>query len=94
MQLTVERTVASRVAPSPRVCRVAAMFAANPQFDIWPYGATAFSRDRHQFADPIDVNGHERIPFHQTKFLIAPQEARRIVARQAESGLRQIVGSE
>ncbi len=26
MQLTVERTVASRVAPSPRVCRVAAMF--------------------------------------------------------------------
>jgi hypothetical protein len=68
----------------------------SPQMPIFMSAFTA----RHarcnpdQFADAVLVKRHERILFHHAKALIGAKELAGIIARNAEGGLRQVVGAE
>ena len=48
----------------------------------------------HQLADAVGVERDERVVLEDAEPLIDAEKARRIVARQAEDGLGQIVGAE
>src|SRR5438552_10253057 len=73
--------------------RVAAMLAANPELKTRPRGASALRGDADELADPLDVEGHKRVVLEDPEPLIGADKARRIVARQAEDGLRQVIGA-
>ena len=70
------------------------MLATNPQLEIIAGGAAFFDGELHHFAYPFHVDGHEGVFRQNTRFDIFRQELARVVARQAEHRLRQVVGAE
>src|SRR6516162_5581822 len=74
--------------------RIAAVFAANPEFQIWPYLAAPLGSDADQLANAIAVERHERIDWQNSLCRIDAEKARRVVAADAERRLRQVVGAE
>ena len=69
------------------------MLAANAELQPGPGGAAALDGDAHQFANPGDIEGDERVVLENPEPLIGPDKARRVIARQAEDGLGQVVGA-
>src|SRR5579872_4424063 len=74
--------------------RIAAMFAANPEFDRRPRRATALGRQLDQLADAFLIDRHERIGRQDAAGRIDAEKGRRIVARDAERRLSEVVGAE
>ena len=70
------------------------MFAADADLELGPHLAPALDTDLDQFADALLVERHEGIARQDAAPGIDAEEARRVVARDAERGLRQIVGAE
>jgi hypothetical protein len=73
---------------------IAAVLAANAEFELRPHLAAALGGDAHQFADALAVDRHERIGRQDALRRIDAQKARGVVAADAEGGLRQVVGAE
>src|SRR5262245_5271010 len=67
--------------------RVATMLAADAELEGVAHLATAIGRDADQLADAFAVERHERIDRQDALGLIRTEEARRIVARDAERRL-------
>ena len=70
------------------------MLAANSKLDVFPRLAPALGRDFDQLADAFAVDRDERVDGENALVGINAEEARRIVARNAENGLGEIVGAE
>src|ERR1700722_11556741 len=73
---------------------IAAMFAADAEFQISPSRASAFCSHTHEFANAINIDRDKRIARNQTARQILRKEISRIVAAHAERRLRQIIGTE
>src|ERR1041384_3568089 len=73
---------------------IAAVFAADTDFEFFTDFAAFGDRNAHQRADPVTVDADKGIFRQDTVQDITRQEFSRIVARQTETGLRQIVGPE
>src|SRR3954467_8846262 len=74
--------------------RIAAVLAADAQLQAIAHLTPAVGRDANEFADPFAVDRDEGVDRQNALGLVRAEEARRIVARDAEGGLRQIVGAE
>src|SRR5207302_9928320 len=74
--------------------RVAAMLAANAELQPLAGGPSAFDGEAHHLADPLGIERHERVVLEDPEPLIDPREACRVVARQTEDRLGQIVRAE
>jgi hypothetical protein len=70
------------------------MLAANAELDAGPRRSPALGRDLHQFADAFAVDRDERVAREDALFDVGGEKRRRVVARNAECGLRQVVGAE
>ena len=76
-------------------CRVPAVLAADAELEPGPRRAAALHPDPHELADAIDVDARERVALDDPGLQVGGQERRlRIVAREAERRLREIVGAE
>ena len=64
------------------------MFAADTELQFWPRLAAAFGGDADQFTHAIEIERNERVAFDDALTLIGIDEARRIVAGNAEGRLR------
>src|SRR3984957_6034149 len=73
--------------------RVAAVLAADAELELRAYLAAALGRDPHQFADAIAIDRDERIDRQDALAGVDAEEARRIVAADAERGLGEVVGA-
>ena len=74
---------------------VAAMFAADAEFDIFArFLAATFAGDFYQFAHAFLIQRRKRILFEHAGVVIIRQEAGGIVAAQPKRRLRQIVSAE
>src|SRR5580704_5113978 len=73
---------------------VAAVLAANAELDVGPHLAAALDRDAHQFADTLAIESDERIDREDTLGRVDAEEARSIVAGNAERRLGEVVGAE
>src|SRR5580704_19406494 len=71
---------------------IAAMLAANAELEVFPRPPSALGCDAHEFADAVAVDRHERIDGKDALVAVRAEEACRVVAADAEGGLRQIVG--
>src|SRR6478735_5877346 len=74
--------------------RIAAMLAADADLERGPGLAAALAADLDQLADALDVERGERVVLQDAALLVLLEEGRRIVAAEAEGGLRQVVGTE
>ena len=70
------------------------MFAADAELQFRPCLAAALGGDADQFPHPVEIERDERIAFDDTLALIGIDEPRRIVTRNAEGRLCQVVGAE
>src|SRR3954447_11381637 len=64
--------------------RVAAVLAADADLELGAGLAPAFDADAHQFADTLPVDRHERVGLEDAARRIGPEEARSVVAADAE----------
>lgn len=70
------------------------MFAADAELEPRPRLASAFRPDPDQLADAILIDGDEGIAFDHAEALIRAQEGSRVIARNAEGRLGQVIGAE
>ena len=70
------------------------MLAADAELEVGAGATAALGGDAHQLADPFEVEAGERVARQDPGPLVIADEARRIVARDAEGGLGQVVGAE
>ena len=70
------------------------MLSADSDFERWPGLATAFGRHLHQLPNAFLIQGGERILFQDALGKIGRQHFVDVVTREAERGLREIVGPE
>src|SRR5947209_11648983 len=70
------------------------MLAADAELQRIACLAPTFRRDADQFADAVAIERDERIDIEDSLGGIGAEEARRIIARYAERGLRQVVRAE
>jgi len=73
--------------------RIAAMFAANTQFQIGAGLTTQLCRHLHQFTDAVLIQAGKRIVVINLFIIIGTQELSGIVTGEAEGHLGQVVGS-
>ena len=73
---------------------IATMLAADAELEGVAHLAAALGRDLDQLAHTLAIERDERIDRHDSLRHIGAEEARRVVARDAERGLRQVVGAE
>src|SRR4029077_11134817 len=73
--------------------RIAAVFAANAELELLPHFAAALGGNADQFADAVAIERYERIARQNAFGRVNAQKACRIVAADAECGLREIVGA-
>ena len=73
---------------------VAAVFAADAQFDVGTSALAALDRDFHQAADAGLVERLERVSRENVQFLVVVDESAVVVAADAEAGLREVVRPE
>src|SRR4029453_18058339 len=74
--------------------RVAAVLTADAELQVGARAAPLLHRDLDELADASDVNRRERILLDDLELLIVRQERARVVARHAQTGLREIVRAE
>src|SRR6202008_4280956 len=74
--------------------RVAAVLAADAELDAGAAGAAAPGGGADHLADPGRIEADERVMREDAGLLVGSEEARRVVARDAEHGLRQVIGAE
>src|SRR6516164_11524914 len=72
---------------------IATMLATNAEFQPRAGRSSALGGKAHELADPVDIEGHERIALEDPEPLIGPGKARSVIARQAKDGLGQIIGA-
>ena len=70
------------------------MFAADAEFQARTRRAAARAADADEFANAVAVDRDEGIFFVDALLLVNLEEAGGVVARNAEGGLREIVGAE
>ena len=70
------------------------MLAADADLEIGLHLASAFGADGDELADAVLVDGDERVDLEDGVLGVVCEDRRGIVARQAEAGLREIVGAE
>lgn len=70
------------------------MLAADAHLETGPRLAPTLHADLHQLADAVAINRNERIDLENAARDVGAEEARCVVAADAECGLRQIVGAE
>src|ERR1051326_7156252 len=73
---------------------IAAVLAANAELDIGPHLLPALDRDAHQFAHAVAIERDERIDRQDALARVDAEEARRVVAGNAEGRLGELVGAE
>ena len=56
--------------------------------------AAALGADLDEFADAVLIDGDERVDLDDLRVEVVAEDGRGIVAREAETGLRQVVGAE
>src|SRR5690242_15682735 len=90
-----ERRARDVVEPDPMAesdrRRIATMLAADAELELGAHLAAALGRDLDQFADAVLVDGHERIDRQNSLGRIGAEEARRVVAANAERRLGEVV---
>ena len=75
--------------------RLAAVLAADPELDARLRASPALDRDPHEVADPVLVEHLERVPLEDAVLEVVREElALRVVAREAERRLREVVRPE
>jgi len=74
--------------------RIAAVFAADTEFDVRTSGAALGDRDFHELTHPGLINRGEGVLLHDIGLLISAEEGTGVVARHAEGGLGEVVGAE
>src|SRR6185295_8735915 len=74
--------------------RVAAMLAADADLEFLSHLPPALDADPYQLADALLVDRDERISRKDAARRVDAEERRRVVAADAEGGLRQVVGAE
>src|SRR5690242_14129627 len=70
------------------------MLAADAELQVVARLASAVGRDANHLSDTLAVERDERVDREDALRGVSAEEARRIVARDAEGGLREIVGAE
>src|ERR1700752_1561948 len=70
------------------------MLAADPELQPIAQLSTSISSDANQLTHTVAIDRDEGVDWQDSLRLIGAEEACRIVARNAEGGLRQIVGAE
>src|SRR5579883_219369 len=83
----------SRVAECDR-SRIAAMLAADADLELVAHGTPALDTDANELADAFAIDRHEWIRRQDATRHVRAEEARRVVAADAEGRLRQIIGAE
>ena len=73
---------------------VAAVLAADAELEVGPCLAAALAADPHELAHALAVDADEGILLQDALLLIGTEEGAGVVAREAEAGLREIVGPE
>ena len=73
--------------------RVAAMLAADADLELAAHLAAALDADPHQFADALLIDRDEGIGRQNAARGVDAEERGRVVATDAERGLRQVVGA-
>src|SRR3954447_12963628 len=73
---------------------IAAVLAANAELEAIAHLPPAVGRDANELTDAFAVDRDERVDRQNALRLVRAEEARGVVARNAERGLRQIVGAE
>src|SRR4029078_10767460 len=74
--------------------RVATMLTADADLELRTRLAAALDPDLHEFTDTLRVERYERIDRQNSPRGVNSEKARRVVARNAEGRLREIVGAE
>src|SRR4030095_2862186 len=74
--------------------RLAAVFAANPQFNVWPGFASQIARDFHQAADAFLIDRRKRIGFDDIELTVSGKKASGIVPAHSQCRLGEIVCAE
>src|SRR5262249_40039182 len=70
---------------------VAAVFAADADFEVGVRRAASFDTQFHQAADAVEVDGLKRVARHKVVFQVDADEAAVVVAAHAKSSLRKVV---
>ena len=70
------------------------MFAANAEFYIGPSRPATLNCQRHQLADPIDIEANKWIAREDALFDIGAEELGRVISRDTQRCLRQVIGAE
>lgn len=70
------------------------MFTANAELQFRQRLAAAFGGDADQFPHAVEIERDERVALDDAFALIGIDEARRVIAGNAEGRLRQVVGAE
>ena len=70
------------------------MLAAYSDLELRPDRAAALGADLHKFSDAFAVNRHERVTREHAFLEISAEKQRRVVSRNAECRLRQVVRAE
>jgi hypothetical protein len=73
---------------------IAAVLAADADFQPWFHTSPALDAQRDKFTNTILVDRNERIGFKNLLLDVVGEDRRCIIAAQAETGLRQVVGAE
>src|SRR5260221_930609 len=74
--------------------RIAAMLAADAELDVGTRLAAAFAGDLDQLTYAFDIERGEGVVLEDAALLVLLEEARGIVAAEAEGGLGEVVGAE
>src|ERR1019366_10196867 len=74
--------------------RIAAVFAADTQLDVRPGAASLFARHLDQLTNTLLVELGKRILLQDAQFEVRRKDLVDVVTREAEGGLREIVGTE
>src|SRR5262250_276295 len=74
--------------------RIAAVLAADADLEVAARRATPLGANGDQLADALAVDGDERIDLEDASLGVVGKDRRGIIARQPETGLRQVVGAE
>ena len=73
---------------------VAAVFAADAEFDFRPGASALLHCDFHKSADAGLVDAGEGVGFDDVQFLVSGQEGSGVITAHAKCGLGEVVSSE
>src|SRR5690606_717527 len=85
--------VDAKTGEEPQRGRIAGMLTADTDLEARIGRPAALDGNGDHFAHPLLIDGDERVSLVDALALIGREECGRVVARYAESGLRQVVGA-